>query len=168
MNSMSTASTPAPSPHNARSVLNQQPERVTYDQLSPGLYLLKQRSLQKGVDHYAILDIGNRLERDWNYGQRPAIVHQTPPTLRPDWAQDTGEWEIIGQVVDESGARARIAMVAIAPNYDLFGNNCEHFARFVATGVRASHQVRGYCLIGALVAIAIIANQRVSGARLRA
>jgi len=131
---------------------------VTYDQLGSGLYLLKQHSTKKGVQHYAILDIGNRLRCDWNYGRRPVIVHQTPPTLRTAWADDTGDWEIVDRVVDESGARARIAMAAATPGYDLFGNNCEHFARFVATGVRESHQVRGYCLIGALLAVAIIAN----------
>jgi hypothetical protein len=49
-------------------------------------------------------------------------------------------------------------MMPAAPGYDLFGNNCEHLARFVATGLRESHQVRGYCLIGALLTVAIIAN----------
>jgi hypothetical protein len=74
--------------------------------------LLKQRSIQKGVDHYAILDIGNRLHSDWNRGGRRVIVYQSPPILRADWAEATGDWEIVGHVVDEADARARMAMAA--------------------------------------------------------
>jgi hypothetical protein len=34
-------------------------------------------------------------------------------------------------------------------NYDLFGNNCEHFARFVASGTKESKQLQVVVLLGA-------------------
>ena len=43
---------------------------------------------------------------------------------------------------DEADAIARIYRAAENPNYDLFGHNCEHFARYVATGRRESTQIQ--------------------------
>jgi len=118
-------------------------------QLVAGLYLVKQRSPSKGVDHYGILDAGNRL----GCGQQPVVVHQTPPGIRVDWLASTGEWLVLGRVLDEAGAIARIRMALQNPRYDLFGHNCEHFARFVATGSRESHQLRAVVAIAGVVAV---------------
>ncbi len=127
-------------------------------QLPPGLYLVKQRSPSKGVDHYGVVDTGNRL----GYGWRPVVIHQTPPAIRIDWLERTGVWLVLGKILDELGAIARIQASLQHRTYDLFGHNCEHFARFVATGRRESHQLQ------AVVAFAGILTLIVLGARGRA
>jgi hypothetical protein len=69
------------------------------------------------------------------------MIHQTPPRIRVDWFKNTGHWTIHGVVTDESAAIERIRLSLVNPCYDLFGHNCVHFARFVATGKRESTQV---------------------------
>jgi hypothetical protein len=119
---------------------------MPYQNLADGLHLLRQRSQSKeGVYHYGVLDVGNRLGRTpaWQYHQHPVVIHQTPPTIRADWLANTGSWESLGMVAcaQEASAIARIMQALQDPHYDLFGNNCEHFARFVTTGQRESTQV---------------------------
>jgi hypothetical protein len=110
--------------------------------LPDGLYLVKQSSAGKGVDHFGILDIGNLLGVPGADGINPVVVHQTPPRIRHDWFQNTGSWLALGRITDEPFAIARHRMALANPAYDLFGNNCEHFARFIATGVRESKQLQ--------------------------
>lgn len=126
--------------------------------LRNGLYLIKQKCQVKGllVDHYGILDIGNRLCLPVN-GSAPVVIHQTPPRIRTDWLNNTGQWDLLGQIVDEPRAIARINKVLENDMYDLFGNNCEHFARFVATGARESTQLQALGLfIGLLVTFVVL------------
>lgn len=111
---------------------------MPYQGYSDGLYLVKQKSPNKGVDHYGILDIGNRVRHPNVYGDHPVVIQQVPPTLRVDWFQNTGAWEVLGRITYEAMAIQRMNTAFATPNYDLFGNNCEHFARFVATGKRES------------------------------
>jgi hypothetical protein len=125
-------------------------------QLVAGLYLLKQHSPSKGVEHYGILDTGNRL----GYGQQAVVVHQTPPGIRVDLLASTGEWLVLGRVLDEAGAIARIRMSLENPRYDLFGHNCEHFARFVATGRRESHQLQAVGAVAGLIAVVWLGSRR--------
>lgn len=113
---------------------------MPHQTLADGLYLLKQGSPEKGVDHYGILDIGNRLGR--RHASEPVVIHQTPPAIRFDWLRDTGHWAVLGKVTDEAAALERIRIALMNPRYDLFGHNCEHFARFVATGRRESTQLQ--------------------------
>lgn len=119
-----------------------------------GLYLLRQRSHTKGVDHYGILDIGPRL----HYQQylQPVVIHQTPPSIRCDWLQNTGEWTILGKIEDEAAAIARIHEALANPGYDLFGNNCEHFARFIASGRRESTQLQAAVVMAGAAALAVV------------
>lgn len=122
-----------------------------------GLYIAKQKSQNKlGIEHYGILDIGNRLNHPNADGINPTVVHQTPPQLRIDWLKDTGIWALLGKITDEAMARERISIAAKTPNYELFGNNCEHFARFIATGKRESRQLQSAAVIS-LAALAIYA-----------
>lgn len=141
-----------------RTILEPRPSFARFDQLPPGLYLARQRSSEKGVAHAGILDIGNRLQFEWNTAQRAVVAHQTPPTLRTDWADNTGQWELLARIVDEECALARVRAATTAPYYDLFGNNCEHFARFVATGRRESPQLQGAFVIATFAAIALFAT----------
>ncbi len=120
-----------------------------------GLYLVKQKSQNKpGIEHYGILDIGNRFNHSQADGINPTVVHQTPPQIRFDWFGGTGQWEVLGQITDEAMATERVRHAARNPKYDLFGHNCEHFARFVATGKQESTQLQTAAVVG-LAAIAL-------------
>jgi hypothetical protein len=131
---------------------------VPYQNLADGLYLVTQRSAAKGVDHYGILDVGNRLRVPGADGTNPVVVHQCPPGIRADWLQDTGAWEVLGRITDEPYAVARYHTALANPAYDLFGHNCEHFARFVATGVRESKQLQAAGWIAGLATLVIVAS----------
>lgn len=134
---------------------------MPYQGLRNGLYLLKQKSIEKGVEHYGILDIGNLLQlKEARQALQPVVVHQTMPSIRYDWLQDTGSWTIEGKIFDEEYALSRIREAFKNPDYDLFINNCEHFARYVATGVRESRQVQAGVILTSLAALAIYALTR--------
>ncbi len=130
---------------------------MPYNGLSNGLYLISQKCQVKGilVDHYGILDIGDRLNLRPN-GYQPVVIHQTPPRIRTDWLENTGKWVVEGKISDEQYAIARINKALENNSYDLFGNNCEHFARFVATGKRESTQLQTVALVIAVIALVFI------------
>jgi hypothetical protein len=124
---------------------------MPYQHLTDGLYLVKRRSAFKpAVDHYAVLDIGNRLGLPFSDPFDPTVVHQSPPSIQQTRLSQLGPVQVVGVVVDEQGALARLRHALVDPRYDLFGHNCEHFARFVVTGARESTQLQG---IFALVAV---------------
>ena len=106
--------------------------------LRSGLYLVTRLKLP-GVVHYGVLDVGNRL-RAIGIASGAMVWHQHPTGLRVDPFQQH-EWLVGARIVDEDGARNRLQAAKRSPLYDLFGNNCEHFARLIATGSRKSVQV---------------------------
>jgi len=131
---------------------------MPYQGFADGLYLLKQRSQAKGVDHYGILDVGNRIAHpEVNWRHPPVVIHQTPPRLRLDWLQNTGQWQALGRIDDEGGALARIQQAFQNPKYDLFGHNCEHFARFVVNGKPESTQLQAAVALTGLAVLTWVA-----------
>jgi hypothetical protein len=129
---------------------------MPYQGFADGLYLLKQKGA-KGVDHYGILDVGNRIGHPQADGRHPIVIHQTPPTIAMSWLQDTGAWTMAGRISDEADAIRRMRVALQKPGYDLFGHNCEHFARFVATGKRESTQLQAVGVVVGLAALTILA-----------
>lgn len=127
---------------------------MPYLQYADGLYLLKQKSEAKGVEHYGILDIGNRINHPQINGTHPVVIHQTPPSIKIDWLQNTGEWAVLGHITDEEDAKARMNSAFQNSSYNLFGHNCEHFARYVATGKHESTQLQ---TAGAIAGLAVLA-----------
>lgn len=127
-------------------------------ELSNGLYLLRQYSTAKGVHHFGILDVGNHLA--CHAVRDHVVVHLTHPTVRADWLSATGQWEVLEQIVDTPGALARLCHALNHPCYDLLSNNCEHFARYVATGVRESRQVRDILTLVGVFGIALLTSTR--------
>lgn len=69
------------------------------------------------------------------------VVHRTPGELRYEPVSDLHRWKLLRRIEDEAGARARIAHALQDPAYNLVGNNCEHFARYIADGRKHSGQV---------------------------
>lgn len=127
---------------------------MPYQNLGDGLYLIKQKSVSKGVDHFGILDVGNTIRHPRVQLLQPIVIHQRPPIIQMQYLQETGVWENLGRIVDEADAIGRIREALKNPTYNLFGNNCEHFARHVATGKRESHQVQAVVVIAGLLALA--------------
>lgn len=131
---------------------------MPYQGLQDGLYLVKQKSQEKGVDHYGVLDVGNRIRHPHANGINPVIIHQTPPSIRIDWFESTkGDWAVLGRISDEAKATARLQQAFKNPLYDLFGHNCEHFARFVATGKKESSQLQAAGMMLGLAALTFVA-----------
>ncbi|HEY9032115.1 MAG TPA: hypothetical protein VIM93_12195 [Kangiella sp.] len=130
---------------------------MPYQNLEDGLYLIEQSSDKNGIPikHYGVLDVGNILQHPAIDGTHPIVVHQTPPNIRADFLGNTGTWSVLGKVTDLSGAIERVKEAIKNPAYDLFGNNCEHFARFVAMGRRYSSQV--FWGGAAVVALSVLA-----------
>ncbi len=131
---------------------------MPYQNLIDGLYLVKTKSVNKGVDHFGILDVGNRLGHPAVDAVHSVLVHQMPPAIRLDWFHEVGgAWEVLGRIEDEQIARDRMNRAFKEPTYDLFGHNCEHFARYVATGKRESIQLQAVGIVVGLAALAFIA-----------
>ena len=132
---------------------------MRYQGYDDGLYLVARRAPEKGVDHYGILDIGNRFGLPEADGVNPVIVHQRPPSIAVEWLKDTGTtpWRLLGRVTDETHARRRLRQAAANPAYNLFGHNCEHFARFIATGKPASSQLRTVGFVAGLAVLTFVA-----------
>jgi hypothetical protein len=132
-------------------VSQQAPAPTPCEEMPHGLYLVSQHNAAKGVDHYGVVDIGNRLANSLHDGTSPILIHQTPPSIRMDVF--AGTWKSLGKITDEAGAIARINLALEDPRYDLFGHNCEHFARFVATGRRESTQLQAtVAVVGGIAA----------------
>lgn len=116
---------------------------MTMDELPRGLYLAKRRSPEKLVDHYGIIDIGNRALHPNVSPAYPAVYHINAAGLHWDYlAHAGGGWQLIGRIVDEAAAIDRIGQATANPRYDLLQNNCEQFARWVAFGTKTSVQLQ--------------------------
>jgi hypothetical protein len=63
---------------------------------------------------------------------------------------------MLGRITNEGDAIDRLNIALKNPTYDLFGHNCEHFARYVATGKKESTQIQAVGLITGLVALAFL------------
>ena len=132
---------------------------MPYQRIRAGLYLLKQSSGSKKVDHSAIMDVGNRSGRFPDSYFRPVVIHQSPPSIRVVWLDEFGDYDEIYRIEDEVGAAKRLNQALENPRYDLLGNNCEHFALYVATGRRQSPQLQGFAIGVGLVALAYAATR---------
>ena len=133
---------------------------MPYQDFFDGLYLLRQPSSHKpGIDHYGIWDIGNRLGLSGVDRSHPVVVHQMPTGIQLNWFQDTGSWTVLGIITDESDALRRLEIAFRDPNYRLFDNNCEHFARYIATGAKESTQVQAAGVVAGLMALVFIVNR---------
>lgn len=131
---------------------------MTTNELAPGLYLAKRRSPEKMVDHYGIIDIGNRALRPNVSPTYPAVYHINAAGLHWDYLAHAGDgWQLLGRITDEDAAVERIGQATANPRYDLLENNCEHFARWVAFGTKTSMQLQwaGFLLAAGLTVWAI-------------
>lgn len=131
------------------------------EQLSPGLYWISQHSQAKGVEHHAILDVGNRARiSNSEVAHLAVIIHQTPPSITCQPFNGTGNWKLLKKIEDEQGAILRLRAACGNPIYSMIDNNCEHFARYIATSTRESHQVQVVGLLSILFGLALTAAHK--------
>ena len=123
-----------------------------------GLFLARRYSSEKGVHHFGILDVGNHL--GYEAAREPVMIHMVSPHVRAEWFSTTGHWDMFEPITDVPGAVARLQQALGLPCYDLVFNNCEHFARYVATGVRESRQVKEVLTLAGVVGIVAFAMTR--------
>lgn len=124
--------------------------------IAEGIYLLKRPSTYPLIEHYGVLiTAGVAARLGYN---RPIVVQQTLPQARIDYAEDTGPWGIVEQVPvwEISAALDRLMIAFEDPNYYLFANNCEQFARFIVSGRKASTQLAGFAVAGLFVAAVVL------------
>lgn len=135
---------------------------MPYRHLSNGLYLMRQPGAKVGIDHYGILDVGNIIGHPQVDEFHPTVIHQTPPKVKMDWLEDTGNWEILGKVhpmhLHQAIQRVRIALRN--QDYDFFSNNCEQFARFIAEGESYCTQLQAAGALTVLIALPILFDNR--------
>jgi hypothetical protein len=123
--------------------------------LKPGLYRARQRRDGKGVAHYGILDVGNRANILGANGFNVVVIHMLPPGIQCEYTNPAA-WQDIEKIADESGAIERLESALERPDYDLLGNNCEHFANYIAYGKRQSMQVLGAGVGAGLIGLGIV------------
>jgi hypothetical protein len=109
--------------------------------INTGLYLVKRPKRSGFGEHWGVIDIGNRVPLNHRYVSSPRVIHQTREGILAESIPEMREWMFVGVIEDEAGAIQRIQQALKTPNYDVFGNNCEHFSSFVATGKKESKQV---------------------------
>lgn len=134
---------------------------MPYQVLTHGIYLIRQRSVKWGVDHYGVLDIGNRLglANDEADGITPIVIHQALPYIQVCTLahfEDNGSWEALEKSPDEHSAAIRFRQACLKPNYALLDNNCEQFARGVVSGNRESKQLQTAVGVTTFIALTAI------------
>ena len=137
---------------------------MPYQGIADGLYLASTPGAKvKGIPvvHYGIIDIGNVLKaQSVDESGVPTVIHQTPPRIKFEHLLPGTKWKLIDRIADVDGAVARIRKAAKNPEYDLLGNNCEHFAKFVAHDTKVSGQVLvGVAVAGGIALGAVILSQ---------
>ena len=123
-----------------------------------GVFLLERVRADKGVDHLAV-GLGSRLAGRLRFSSwQPVVVHLLPPRLQVEaWGRG---WQVLARATDEDSALARLVEACQRPRYELLGNNCEHFARYVVTGKRESRQLQGAGWVAVGLAAFIFVGRR--------
>jgi hypothetical protein len=122
---------------------------VPFSNLPDGLYLVKRPSQYPLIEHYGVLIVGQPLWSFGYFGGEPVMLHRTDIGVRADWAVNMGSWNNLGQVPPHlvPSAVARFSAALQENDYNLFTNNCEHFARFVTQGKKQSTRVNAVAVL---------------------
>ena len=131
---------------------------MPFQGLPDGLYCLKRPSTMNAlVDHFGILDVGNRIAHPHVNQGHPILIEMTPPRLKASYFQGPEIWTNLGLIRDETQAIHQVRILSKNPDYHWFENNCEHFARGVATGRRESKQIQGGVIAAGLATLVLMA-----------
>ena len=113
-----------------------------------GVYLVKRKSVYFDKDHYGFAVVGKFLKYFDSSWDRPKVIHKTNLGVHAD-PFEPFSWERI-EKMSESDIRLAVLRTKISMNdaYDLLLDNCEHFARFVITGIKESSQIQNAVKLG--------------------
>lgn len=130
---------------------------MSYNNIADGIYIIKKNSEKLGslIDHYGIVDIGNLFNHPQSDGSHPIVYEQVFPKIELNWLRNTGTWKIVSRIKNEyiTQAKQRLNKAFLNPEYDLFENNCEHFARYVVEGEKYSTQLQSAVLVAGLAVL---------------
>ncbi|TGK88243.1 hypothetical protein EHQ23_05235 [Leptospira bourretii] len=132
------------------------------NQLPKGVYLAIRPAEKMGglIDHYGVVEIGNVLGLV-EYDVRYPIVYEKNAGEGLVVNYTDSRWKIVSKVDDQflDKVKLRLNSAFQNPGYDLFGNNCEHFARYIVEGKSYSGQLQTAGVIAGLVGIIWLANR---------
>jgi hypothetical protein len=119
------------------------------------MYLVKQRTSYKIVDHYGVVVAGNALQWLGCSPDHPLVFDLNDKGVQWDWLDLSGKWAFLEKIpsyeVPYAIERLRVAMDD--SNWTLFSNNCEQWANFIIKGNKESSQLQFF---GGLAALATI------------
>ncbi|CAN5651661.1 hypothetical protein BH20ACI4_BH20ACI4_27600 [soil metagenome] len=127
-------------------------------QLSDGIYLVKRQSVVVfSKEHYGVIIVGKLLNQLGFFDNHPRVFHLTKEGIHIDLLPKFNNWNSLGAVnsLQIQTAIVRLKFALLNPNYDLFSNNCEHFARYITEGYKQSTQLQNAGVLGGL-AVALI------------
>lgn len=133
---------------------------MSFIEVADGLYLGTRPAQGSGknfpnVTHYGVIDIGNLFRNTSVKENFPVVYHKSPQSgLIVEYINRDETWTFKHPITDLEGARERLNEAAKNPAYRLFGDNCEHFANYVAWNRKVSVQSNALQLF---IGVAILA-----------
>jgi hypothetical protein len=120
--------------------------RQSLHQYEEGLYIVKRpASLPPGTMHYGFAAVGRYARFFDPLSNGPVVIHKTNQPGRHCDSFNSYEWERVEKIPDVYLARVLYrARISWNDPYDLFLDNCEHWARYIATGKKESTQVQTF------------------------
>lgn len=126
-----------------------------------GMHIIKKPSNKiPGAQHFAVLVAGEPL-RSLGYSPNQSLIFHRTERMTIEAAENTGVWQHVEKIPDYQVPEAlgRTVQSFSEPQYDLFTNNCETTARFIATGEKRSDQVNVALISVALVGLVWLLNR---------
>lgn len=132
------------------SIIDPYVKNLLLHQFEEGLYIVKRRAiLPPGKEHYAIAIVGRHVRNFDPSSKGPIVIHKTNQPGRHCDSFIASEWERVEKIPEDSLEQVLHRMrISWWEPYNLFLDNCEDWARYVATGKKESFQVRQFVALG--------------------
>lgn len=125
-------------------------------QLSDGIHLVKRQSVVvTSKEHYGVIVAGKSLRQLGYFDGYLRIFHIDNEGIHIDLLPKINNWNLVKSThpLQNQNAITRLNFAILNPNYDLFSNNCEQFARYIVEGKKQSTQLQNaVALVGLGVA----------------
>lgn len=117
-------------------------------QFGEGIHLVKRRAVaSKAAEHYGFAVVGDPVKYFSSPSSGSIVIHKTNIGIHPD-PFDPFLWEKVKTLDGNVLAAVARAHHSYRDAYNLFFDNCEHFARFVVTGIKESTQIQNLAGLG--------------------
>lgn len=130
-------------------------------QFGEGIYLVKRKSVYtSAIEHYGFAVIGKYLKGFDSSWDEPKVIHKTNLGVHADFF-NPWDWEKVEKISEHNISQIILrTKISMFNTYDLLMDNCEHFARFAATGKKESSQVQNAVALIGLAGLFIWANSK--------